>query len=197
MAFDDLPTSDPTPTTPALPSLETRNVLNHASNIIGQLSLLTGTAESIWTTVLSNYASAASTPPAQVLINVSNMTATSNITTSSASMSTLGSMTVTPGAGSYLVFFSGNIATSGASATGEFGIHVNGVLVNETRRDIKCNLTLLGGLVSISLNSIGVGTYTGTQITVDSDDVIDVRYRSTNGGTIAFSERTLSLLKVT
>lgn len=129
-------------------------------------------------------------------LNTQITSATGNVSTSSGTASTVSGMTKTPPAGSYLVQFNGSIYTGGASAIGEFGIYKNGVLVTETRRDISCNLQLLGGLITISLNTIGVGTYTAGEIVADGNDIIDVRYRSTNGGTIGFKERVLTLIKV-
>lgn len=177
--------------------METRNILNSSSSVIGSLSLPDGTSEDIWTFLLAQYA-AASTPapvPAQALKSIT-VTGTGNVTTSSGTASTVGSMTYTPVSGKYLVFFSGTNYTSGASAEGEFGVYVGGVLQPESRRDIKCNLTLLGGLVTISLNSIGVGTYTGTEISLDGTQTVDVKFKSNNGGTIGFGERVMTLLKV-
>lgn len=124
------------------------------------------------------------------------VSASGTVSTSSSLASTVGSMTKTMPAGDYLVEFNGSIYTGGASAVGEFGIYKNGSLVSETRRDISCNLQLLGGLVTVSLNSIGVGTYTAGKLSVNGSDVVDVRFRSVNGGTIGFKERVLTFIRV-
>lgn len=119
---------------------------------------------------------------------------TANITTSSATPSVL--LTITPAAGIYIVQFSGSANTVGASAAGSFGIYLNGSLIADTARPISCNLQLLGGLVTISLNNIAVGSYTGSQVTLNGTDVIDIRFRSTNGGTIGFTERSMILMNI-
>lgn len=129
-------------------------------------------------------------------IETDSVSATSTVTTSSSTAAVVGSMTRTPDAGKYIAYFSGGIYTAGAGAQGEFGIYKNGTLIPETKRPISCNLQLLGGLVSVSLNNIGVGTYTGTEISVNGTDVVDVRFRSVNGGTLGFGERTFTLIKV-
>ena len=177
--------------------METRNILNSSSSVIGTLTLPDGTSEDIWTAMLAPYA-LASTPlpnPSQSLKSI-NLTGAGNVTTSSSTASTISGMTYTPASGKYLVFFSGTNYTAGASAEGEFGIYLAGTLMAESRRDIKCNLTLLGGLVTISLNAIGVGTYTGTEVILDGTQTIDVKFKSNNGGTIGFGERVMTLLKV-
>lgn len=178
--------------------MTTRNILDSLGNVIGQLSLDDATTEDQWTLALSPYA-VASTPMPITIQSLSTTTVTGSgaTTTSSATASVVGGMSVTtPTAGTYVAHFSGSIYTAGASATGEFGIYVAGTLVAETRRDISCNLTLLGGLVTISLNSIGVGTYTGSEIALTGSQSVEVKFRSTNGGTIGFNERVLTLLRV-
>lgn len=129
-------------------------------------------------------------------LNNYNLTSTDGITTSSTSLSAVEGMSITPPKGTYLIFFSGSIYTGGASAEGEFGIYVDDELLIETRREVKCNLQLLGGLVTISLNSIGIGTYTGSKVELDGTNVVDIKFKSNNGGTIGFNERTMTLMRV-
>lgn len=199
MASDDLPIEPPvippTPPTPPVIQYESRNILDPQGQTIGTLSFPVGTSENIWTQQLAHYASI-HLPFSLEKLSVIPITASGSVTTSSASPATVGGMTKVPEAGTYVAQFSGSIFTAGASAVGEFGIYVNGVLIPETRRDISCNLTLLGGLVTVSLNSIGVGTFTGAQVALDGTQTIDVRFRSTNGGTIGFSDRSFILMKV-
>lgn len=200
MADDDLPVlPNPIPPTPpeppTPPATETRNVLDINGNVIGQLTLLAGTAESVWTERLGLYSQAIMNIIKNALDTIT-LNASSSTTTSSGTPSTIGGMTKIPTAGKYIAMFSGSIYTAGASATGEFGIYVNDVLLPETRRDISCNLQLLGGLVTVSLNSIGVGTYTNTEIDLNGGQIIDVKFKSTNGGTIGFKERVFTLIRV-
>lgn len=177
--------------------MSTRNILDYLGNTIGQLTLDDSTSESDWTNALNPY-SINPTTLVNVLSGLTtiNLNAKDTVTTSSSTAATIGSMTSTPKAGTYTANFSGSIYTAGASAVGEFGIYVDGVLLAESRRDISCNLQLLGGLVTVSLNSIGVGTNTSTEIYLNGNNVIDVRFRSTNGGTIGFKERVFNLVKV-
>lgn len=200
MAFDDIPIEPPVihpqpPQPPQPPATETRNVLDIGGNIIGTLTLLQGTPEQIWASTLGLYSSIY-IPPTFEILKTYNVNSVSPVTTSSATPATVVGMTFQPSIGTYLAFFSGSINTGGASAQGEFGIYVDGVLIPETRRDISCNLQLLGGLVTISLNTISVGTYTSTQLDLGGVNVVDVRFRSTNGGTIGFSTRNFMLIKV-
>lgn len=200
MAYDDLPTQyNPEPEDPIDPpptvEMQTRNVLNNVGSIIGTLSFPVGTSESIWTEKLTYYSQVLSDLLRNILETVT-VNASTQTTTSSGTASVINGMTKTPLSGKYVAMFSGSIYTAGASAIGEFGLYVDGVLLTETRRDISCNLQLLGGLVTVSLNSIGVGTYTNAEVTLNGNQTIDVRFRSTNGGTIGFKERVLTLIKV-
>lgn len=178
--------------------MSTRNILNNLGNVIGELTLPDETTEDQWTSALAPYAlSNVSNPVSMQTIATTTVSASGATTTSSSTPSTIGGMTIiAPVAGKYIANFSGSIYTAGASATGEFGIYIGGTLVSETRRDISCNLTLLGGLVTVSLNSIGVGTYSGTEVTLNGSQNIEVKFKSTNGGTIGFNERVFTILRV-
>lgn len=195
---DNLPDSNNPPATidPTTVSFDTKNVLDHHGSIIGTLSLPSTTSEQYWSLILTYYAAVAAGSTTPDSLNTTFLSATGSVTTSSASAVTVSGMTVKPSSGSYLAFFNGSVSTNGASAAGQFGLYVDGVLISETKRDISCNLQLLGGLVSVSLNTIAVGTYTGGKITLDGSQTLDLKYRSTNGGTIGFLERTLMLIKV-
>lgn len=194
MAFDDLP-SEPAISRPII-VYETRNILDGNDHIIGTLTLPNTTTESAWASFLSNFDIPGLPFSLPNIINTLTANSSSPVTTSSGTPSIIGSMSIKPVAGTYLAFFSGNIKTDGASAKGEFGIYVNNVLLPETRRDISCALTLLGGLVTVSLNTIGVGTYTGTQIDLDGTQTLSAQFKSNNNGTIGFNERTLMLLRI-
>lgn len=176
--------------------MATRNVLDSIGNIIGTLTLPDDTTEDQWTKALSPYALINPPPPTPTIIGTNNKTASGQVTTSSSTSSVVGGMSDMPTAGKYIVLFSGSIYTDGESAQGEFGFYVDGALLPETRRDIKCSLALLGGIVTISLNAIGVGTYTGTEVQLNGSQTIDVRFKSNNGGTIGFRERVMTLLRV-
>lgn len=176
--------------------METRNILNYLGNIIGELTLPDGTSEAQWTAALLPYT--LHNPAPNILASLKTITknAIDNVTTSSATPSLISGMYDTPEAGTYLAFFNASISTNGASASGKFGFYVDDAALGETIRPISCNLQLLGGLVTISLNTIGVGTYTGTEVILNGNQKIDVKFFSTNGGTIGFTERVMTLLKV-
>lgn len=176
--------------------MATRNILDSFGNVIGQLTLPDETSEGAWTAALAPYTLASYTPPISPVVATAIISGSGSVTTSSAQASTVGSMTYKPAAGTYLIDFNGGIYTGGASATGEFGLYVDSVLLAETRRDISCNLALLGGLVTISLNAIGVGTFTGSQVDLNGSQTVEVKFKSTNGGTIGFNERVLRLMRV-
>jgi hypothetical protein len=176
--------------------MEIRDILDSQGNIIGTLSLPEGTPEEVWTAKLAEYSAVQQSSEVPNILDTLNLNASGQVTTSSTTPATVNGMSVVPTAGTYLIFFNGNIYTDGASAKGQFGIYVNDVLLPETRRDISCALTLLGGLVSISLNAIGVGTNTGTQVELDGNDTVDIKFKSNNGGTIGFSERVMTLIRV-
>lgn len=121
--------------------------------------------------------------------------ATNLVSTSSSSFSVVGSMTVTPPAGDYLIFFGTKANTSGVNAQSEYGIYIGGILVPETKRELSCSLSLLG-IITVSVNTIGVEARTSSKVSVNGTQSIDVRFRSINGVSIAFGERSLTLVKV-
>lgn len=174
----------------------TKNILDSLGNIIGSLTLPDTTTEIEWTAALDPYAIANPVAIIPAVISTITLTATSSVSTSSSTPATITGMSATPLPGKYLILFNGSIATNGASASGKFGIYVNNSELSETIRPVSCNLQLLGGLVTVSLNTLGVGTYTGTEVILNGVQTIDVKFFSTNGGTISFNERVMTLVKV-
>lgn len=176
--------------------MATRNILDSLGNVIGTLTLPDETTEEQWTAALAPYAAEPtihSKPPTILIIT---KIATDGISTSSSQPTTLSGMVEKPIAGKYIALFNGSISTNGASASGKFGFYIDNVPITETIRPVSCNLQLLGGLVTISLNTIGVGTYSGTEVVLNGEQTIEVKYFSTNGGTIGFGERVMTLIKV-
>lgn len=129
-------------------------------------------------------------------LNYYHVTDNSIISTTSNTFVSVSGMSITPVAGTYMVTFSGKSTMTGASVRSEYAIYSGGSLIPNSLRETSCNLTLLGGLVTISLNTIGVGANTSTIVTVNGSQTIDVRYRSVNGGTIQVTERNLTLIRV-
>lgn len=123
------------------------------------------------------------------------VSSTSVVSTSSTTMALVGSMTVTPPAGSYLIFFGAKANTSGVNAQSEYGIYVGGTLVPETKRELSCSLTLLG-VITVSLNTIGVEARTSSRISVDGTQTVEIKFRSVNGVAVSFGERSLTLVRV-
>lgn len=172
-----------------------QNILDSLGNTIGTLTVDDLTPAETVQSLLGLYSSPFNLSEVRVLASY-NASATGSVTTSSQVVSIIGGMTLVPPKGEYVVIYSGDINTSGVNAAGQYGIYKDAVLVDDTRRSVSCSLSLLGGLVSISLNAIGVGTYTGTRVSVDGANVLDVRFNSANGGTIGFGNRSFMALKV-
>lgn len=123
------------------------------------------------------------------LVN-SNTTATDTITRSSNTFADVGSLTATPGTGTYLVLVNmdSQVVNDGS---GEFVLNVAGSDVTATTRTLFGDaVTLLGANVdiraSICLQHIA---------TVGASDVIKVRYRSVNN-TVTVRNRSMILLRI-
>lgn len=127
------------------------------------------------------------------IIYVSDTGTQSSTSTSYANITT---MTSTPASGTYLVIFNGHATTTGASAGGLFAIAVAGSVQSDSIREVSTNLTLLGGLVTISVNTIGASVTCITKVTVNGSQAITAQFKSTNGGTINIQERNLTLTKI-
>lgn len=121
---------------------------------------------------------------------------TSNQTTTSASYTNITGMTSTPASGTYLVIFNGKASTSGASAGGSFSIAVAGSTQTDSVRDISCNLVLLGGLVTISVNTIASSMTCVSRVTVNGSQAITAQFKSNTGGTISVTEKNMTIMKV-
>lgn len=124
------------------------------------------------------------------------VSSTSSQNTTSTTYANINSMTLTPAAGNYLVIFNGRASTSGASAGGLFGIAVAGSLQADSVREVSTNLTLLGGLVTISLNTVAASVTCVSLVTVNGSQAITSQFKSTTGGTINIGERNLTVLKI-
>lgn len=125
----------------------------------------------------------------------SYVTSTTAVSTSSTTYTTVTGMSITPVAGTYLVIFNTRATTTGASAQAEFALFNAGTRVTESTREVSCNIQLLG-LITISLNTIGTSGTSVAVITVNGSQAIDTRFRSVNGGSITFTERNLTLLRI-
>lgn len=113
-------------------------------------------------------------------------TATGSSTESSATFQIVSGMTITPGAGSYLVWFSGSWENDTTNRNIFLAIFANGVevAVSEVRMDVKNADTPL----PVSTHALITGLS-------DSQD-IDIRWSANGTGTRTMHERTLTILKV-
>lgn len=114
----------------------------------------------------------------------------SNVTTTSATPALLGSMTLTPIAGTYQVFFdtSAQTTTGGNSIT--FVIQVNGTSIAASSRNIQFPTATLidsGYPFSCATQANGAVVNGAQTITV---------FWSTNGGTATCLNRTLTVMKI-
>lgn len=117
-------------------------------------------------------------------------------TTTSTTYANITNMTSTPASGTYFVIFNGHATTSGASSSGLFALALAGSIQTDSVREISSNLILLGGLVTISTNTIGCSMTCVSKITANGSQAITAQFKSTAGGTINIQEKSLTLLKV-
>lgn len=111
--------------------------------------------------------------------------ASGDTTTSSSSDVAVPSMTLTPGAGTYFVFFTSDWSNSGNNASQFASCYANGVKVGNSERQYARSTTSKRDGLAINCFA-----------TVDDAQAIEVRWRVSNGtGTIG--NRTLTLLRVT
>ena len=113
------------------------------------------------------------------------VTATDAPTTTSTTDVVVANMTLTPGAGNYLVLFTVTWQGSSASLTVTFSIYVNGVQVAGSERGIRVTA---GGAAMTGPISLVISGVLAAQ-------VVDIRWRvSTGTGTLG--NRNLTLIKV-
>ncbi len=115
--------------------------------------------------------------------------ASSTVTTSSNSYVLLDSMTVTPGAGDYLAWFSGTMSDPDLNDMNYFSIYVNGALIAESERRIFVDGSITDLEIPVSTHARLVG--------VGASDTVEVRWRAGSGtGSVDFHDRSLTLLKI-
>ncbi len=118
----------------------------------------------------------------QTKADVTNVTGTSIITTTSTTDVVLTGQTLTPGAGNWLATFSCNTSNTNGNTNTNFSIYVNGVQVAVTERQVRIVGNAIAQFVSITTLLTGV---TGGQ-------AVDVRWRvSANTGTVTNRELVL------
>jgi len=118
-----------------------------------------------------------------------NLATATSVTTASTTDVTMTGITVTPGAGTYLVNYSGTDRSSVAGATHTYGIFNNGTVVASTQR------------TTIPWSSAGLSTTqdcvvaTHTITTVAAAQAIDVRWH-TSAGTATAVQPTLTVVRL-
>jgi hypothetical protein len=91
-----------------------------------------------------------------VVVPVTQVSATTLFSTSSATDVPITGMTITPGAGDYIVMFSAFAQADGGAKLGYFSIYVNGVQITHTERVV--NDTKNGvGQAQAYVTGVGVG----------------------------------------
>ncbi len=113
------------------------------------------------------------------------VSATSDTTTASPTDVALASMSITPGAGNYMIWFSTSVEHTVAGASAFLNLYVGGVLVPRTEREFRRgNQSQASGVVfQVYLTGVGGG------------EALEVRWRTT-AATATAHERTLTIRKV-
>lgn len=119
--------------------------------------------------------------------NISQATATATSTTTSATDTQVNSMTLTPGAGDYMVYFSASAENTASSHT-YFSIYAASSQVAHSERDLYTEESYPDTSYPVSTHAYISG--------VGASDTIEVRWR-TDAGTATINQRTLTLQKVT
>jgi hypothetical protein len=119
--------------------------------------------------------------------STTQVTATADATTTSASDVALSGMSITPGAGDYLIWFSGSMESS-ATSTQYASIYVNGAQLGHSERRVFTE----GSIPSTSFPVATHAYVTG----VGAGQAIEVRWRTT-GGTATMHQRTLVVQRLT
>lgn len=128
---------------------------------------------------------------APIHLRAGEVSATANATTTSGTSALLTGMTVTPAAGTYLVWFSVAINSNNAGSTQTLGLYVGGTLKADSARVIS---PFDGGALSATTAS-GVVSINGL-VTVNGSQAISIEW-ATSGGTATAGPRTLNYLRCT
>lgn len=108
-------------------------------------------------------------------------------------------LTVTPGAGTWTVEYTGDTNMTGVNATGEVQLYIDGVAVPRTLRGNSANTAILG-LITLSSSGGRCSLHFKARLTLTASNVLTVRYRinpATAGqGTMQVLARSLLLERV-
>ncbi|MCE9538004.1 MAG: hypothetical protein K8R85_02140, partial [Bacteroidetes bacterium] len=113
------------------------------------------------------------------------VSSTSSTTTTSSSYTQINSMSITPGAGNYMVFFQSSVKNSSDDRTANFSIYVNGAQIAES--EITIFAPHRESIIPISCIAYVTGVLAG--------EAIEVRWK-TSGSTETCYDRTLIVYRV-
>jgi len=120
--------------------------------------------------------------------DVTQATATSDDTTTNTWYTSLDSMSITPGAGDYMVWFSGSMEGNTSNSRQDIEISVNGTGVAHTERQMFTENSILNTSMPVATHAKVTG--------LGSGEAIEVRWR-TSAGTATMHERTLVVYEIT
>jgi len=119
---------------------------------------------------------------------ITTVDATTLSTETSTTYVAIDSMTITPGAGSFLVWFSAMILGSADDEQMIFGIHVNGVLVAASERDLPKGTNKDKNDTALSIHC---------KVSAGAAETVDVRWKQPSGvQTMQITARTMTAIKV-
>jgi len=123
------------------------------------------------------------------VINDISVTATNTVSTTSTTYILIPSMSIVPGAGSYIVSFSATGGVNSSAGNGFISIYSNNSLVPNSTREISASVFFFGinTLIEHNLNTQAV-------VTIDDGQSIQARYRSTSS--LELRNRSLVLTKL-
>ena len=122
-----------------------------------------------------------------VALTSSTASATGSTTTTSSSDAQMNSMTLTPGAGTYLAMFSTSVAHSNAAGETYVSLYANSAQVAASERRLTlADLKQIGQIVPLATQAV---------ITVAAAQVIEVKWRTSTSTATAY-QRTLTLVKI-
>lgn len=119
------------------------------------------------------------------------VSATTTTTTTSTTDVLMNSMTIRPGAGTYLVWYSTTVTCPSLGATVTSSLYVNGSQLARTERHFQVSVT---GALGLGGNSDGV-LAGQTKVTIAANQDLEVRWRTSTGTASGF-QRTLTILRV-
>lgn len=121
--------------------------------------------------------------------------ATASTSTTSGTDVLMDSMTLTPSAGTYLVWFSTSLQSNNNNSVVFVSIYAGGSQVAHTQRQARPRVNAAAGLGGSANVDIDTGIATNGKVTVNGSQAIEIRWRRT-AGTATALQRTLNILKL-